>query len=302
MGILKTVVVLAGPTAVGKTAVAIAVAQALGTDIISADSRQCYRELNIGVARPSPAELHTVPHHFIASHSITQNVTAATFEAYALQTAHGLFKKFDTVVVAGGTGFYTDAFLNGLDAIPAVPESIRGEVQHAYLQNGLGWLQTQVLQEDPLFFQSAETTNPHRLLRALEVVRATGQSIQTFKKNKPAPRDFKVIKIGLDLPRLQLYARINQRVDAMLDAGLLDEVRALNSFAALNALQTVGYKELFSFLHGETDFATAVNAIKQNTRHYAKRQLTWLRKDAAYHWLPPAAEPVTEYLKMALSR
>jgi tRNA dimethylallyltransferase len=293
----KTVVVIAGPTAVGKTSVAIAVAKQLGTEIISADSRQCYRELNIGVARPTEEDLAAVPHHFIASHSVTEKVTAATFEQYALEKVYGLFKKSNVVVMTGGTGLYLKAFCDGLDTIPEVPEEVHQHVINYYKENGFLWLQQQVQQLDPLFYAGGEIQNPQRLMRALEVYQATGRSIETFKKGKTTPRDFKIIKTALRLPIESLHHNINTRVDAMINNGLIEEVKALLPYKNLNALQTVGYKEVFQYLEGALTKEAAKALIKQNTRQYAKRQLTWFRKDAAYQWLPPEAEAIMAFLK-----
>lgn len=298
----KTVVIIAGPTAVGKTAVAIAVAKALGTEVISADSRQCYKELNIGVARPSIEELAQVPHHFIASHSVTEKVTAAVFEQYALHTAHELFKKLDVVVLTGGTGLYLKAFCEGLDAIPEVPEALHLQIISDYQQHGLEWLQQQVQQLDPLFFSKGEINNPQRLMRALEVFQATGASIETFKRRHNAIRDFNILKIALHIPKEALHRNINTRVDAMINMGLVEEVRQLLPYRHLNALQTVGYKELFAYLDGALTKAEAIEQIKKNTRQYAKRQLTWFRKDAEYTWLSPDAAVLLAFIKNKLPK
>lgn len=292
----KKVIIIAGPTAVGKTAVAIAVAKHFGTEIISADSRQCFKELAIGVARPSTEELAEVPHHFIASHSIHQKVTAATFEAYALAKATEIFKKHDTVVMVGGTGLYIKAFTEGMDTIPEVPEELHAKVVNAYRENGLEWLQHQVKLLDPLFYEKGEIHNPQRMMRALEIVKATGQSILSFRTGEKKRRDFETVRIALDLPREQLYQRINHRVDLMMEHGLQEEVRALLPYQHLNALQTVGYRELFDFFNGETTLHDAVEAIRLNTRRYAKRQLTWFRKDREYQWFPPDATAVINAL------
>ena len=283
----KTVIIIAGPTAVGKTAVGIEVAKHFDTPILSADSRQCYKELAIGVARPSKEELAAMPHYFIASHSIFDKVTAATFETYALDTVAKIFEKKDIAVMVGGTGLYIKAFCEGLDHIPEVPEIVRNELVDAYRQYGLAWLQQQVQQLDPAFYAKGEIQNPQRLLRALEVYKATGKSILDFRTHIKAVRDFNILKIALELPREQLYRRINKRVEGMMEHGLLNEVQSLVPYQHLNALQTVGYKELFDFLNGETTLPDAVEAIKKNTRQYAKRQMTWFRKDTDYHWFSP---------------
>jgi tRNA dimethylallyltransferase len=280
----KTVIIIAGPTAVGKTSVAISVAKHFATEIISADSRQCYKEMNIGVARPSEEELETVKHYFIASHSIQEKVTAASFEKYALEKLEEIFKTHDVAVMVGGTGLYIKAFCEGLDEIPEVPEEIHNEVINAYQQNGLQWLQKEVEKADPEFYSTGEIQNPQRLMRALEVFRATGKSINQFRKGKKAQRPFRIIKTALQLPKEQLHQNINHRVDKMVEEGLVAEVQSLIPFQQLNALQTVGYKELFAYFKSEISFDEAIAAIKQNTRQYAKRQMTWFKKDKDYHW------------------
>lgn len=292
----KTVIIIAGPTAVGKTAVAVELARNLQTEIISADSRQCYRELKIGVARPSEEELQLVPHHFIASHSIHEKLDAAVFESYALQKAAQIFQHHDYVVMVGGTGLYIRAFCEGMDAIPAIPEAIRNEINQAYAQHGLSWLQQQVQQLDPQFYREGEIRNPRRLMRALEVFRATGKSILSFRKGEAADRPFQTIKFAMDIPREQLHRHINNRADRMMEAGLLAEVESLVPYQHLNALQTVGYKELFDYLNGQCTKADAVAAIKTNTRQYAKRQLTWFRKDTSYTWLAPETARIMSHI------
>lgn len=286
--IKKTVLIIAGPTAVGKTAVAIKVAKHYNTEIISADSRQCYKELNIGVARPSSEELQQVPHHFIASHSIHEEVTAATFEQYALQKATELFRDHDTIVMVGGTGLYIKAFCEGMDLIPAIPKELREQIILDYEKQGLQWLQEQVKQKDPVFYKTGEIQNPQRMMRALEVVESTGQSILSFRKGEKAIRDFEIRKIGLDLPKEELQQRIHKRVDQMIEMGLAEEVKSLIPYKQLNALQTVGYKELFDYFDNKLSLDTAIEQIKTNTRQYAKRQLTWFRKDKEMRWLQPS--------------
>jgi len=293
----KTVIIIAGPTAVGKTALGIEAAQYFNTEIISADSRQCYKELSIGVARPSPEELAAVPHHFIASHSIQEKVTAATFEQYALEKATALFDQHNVVVMVGGTGLYIKAFCEGLDEVPEVPEEVRSQIIQTYQAQGLEWLQREVQVKDPRFFAVGEIQNPHRLMRALEVFNATGKSILDFRTGIKKQRPFDVVKIALDLPREQLHHNINTRVDKMIAQRLVDEVRAVMPFRSHTALQTVGYKEIFSFLDGETSLDEATELIKRNTRQYAKRQLTWFRKDRAYNWIAPAGNQLQSLLR-----
>ena len=288
----STVIIIAGPTAVGKTSFAIALAKHYQTGIISADSRQCYQEMKIGVARPSAEELAAVKHFFIASHSVTDDLNAGSFEKYALAAADEIFQKSKIAVMVGGTGLYIKAFCDGIDPMPVVPEEIRKEVIDGYNNKGLIWLQKELQQKDPEFWNVAEQQNPQRLMRALEVLYATGQSIMIYRKEKKVNRPFNIIKIGLELPKDQLHAHINTRVDQMMGSGLLDEVKSLLPFRTYNALQTVGYRELFDHLDGNSSLEQAVINIKTNTRQYAKRQMTWFKKDAAIQWLPASQDNV----------
>jgi len=282
-----------GPTAVGKTAAAIRLARQLQTKIISADSRQCYRELNIGVAKPSPEELNAVPHYFIDSHSIHEEVNAALFEKLALQWTEEIFRESRTVVMVGGTGLYIKAFVEGLDDIPPADESIRLHIQQQYEMQGIAWLQDEIKKYDPEYYAKGELLNPQRLMRALEVRLSTGQSILSFRTRQPRTRPFQIHTIGIELPKEELHQRIHYRVDRMMEDGLLDEVRNLLPYRTHNALQTVGYRELFEYLDGKCSLDTAVSNIKTNTRQYAKRQLTWFRRNLSTHWMAPdAAFPV----------
>jgi tRNA dimethylallyltransferase len=281
------VYIIVGPTAVGKTKYAIELAQKLKTEIISADARQCYQELNIGVARPSLEELTTVPHHFIASHSIQENLNAGTFEQYAMAKSAELLAQFGSVVMVGGTGLYIKAFVEGMDQIPAIDPAIRSQIQEDVSLKGMDWLQTQVQAKDPAYWAQAdqgEQQNTQRLSRALEVVIGTGQSILSFQLQSKKIRSFDIKKIGLELPRQQLYDRINQRVVQMVELGLEEEVSALHPQFHLNALQTVGYQEWLPYFEGHQTKEAVVQAIQQNTRHYAKRQMTWFKKDPEIQW------------------
>lgn len=281
----KTSIVIVGPTAVGKTAFAIEVAKHFSTQIISADSRQCFKELNIGVAKPSEEELATVDHYFISSHSIQESVNAATFEKYALEKIDKIFSNHDIAVMVGGTGLYIKAFCEGIDEIPAIKEDIRQTIVTNYNNRGIEWLQQQVKQNDQQYFIKGEILNPQRMMRALEVKLSTGKSIVEYQTKQKQKRDFNIIKIGLEMPRELLYDRINKRVDVMMENGLLDEVKSLLPYKDLNALQTVGYSELFKYFSGETSLQVAVDAIKQNSRRYAKRQMTWFKKDETIKWI-----------------
>lgn len=287
----KTCIIIAGPTAVGKTALTIKLAAHFNTAVISADSRQCYKELNIGVARPSSAELETVPHYFIASHSMQQNLSAANFEAYALDAANTIFKTSDVCVMVGGTGLYIKAFCEGMDPIPTIDADIRKDITNNYKEKGLTWLQDTLEQEDPAYFEQTAQQNPQRLMRALEVKLGTGLSISSFQQQVKKERDFNIIKIALHLPREILYDRINQRVDNMMQHGLLQEVKNLEVYKVLNALQTVGYRELFQYLDGAITLQQSVDLVKQHTRQYAKRQVTWFKKDPEFMWVDVQDKP-----------
>ena len=288
----KTCIIIVGPTAVGKTSLAIRVAEYLGTEIISCDSRQCYREMSIGVAKPSDEELQQVKHHFINSHSIHEDVNAAVFEQYALGAVKEIFSRHNVAVMVGGTGLYVKAFCEGMDSMPAIAPEIRKQIIEGYEQQGLFWLQQQVADNDPLYYNTGEIQNPQRLMRALEVKLATGQSIRQYQQGKKVQRDFRVVKIGLELPKETLHDNINQRVQIMMQQGLLEEVKGLLPWRQLNALQTVGYTELFNYLDGTSSLNAAVEFIQRNTRQYAKRQMTWFRKSADIQWFSPKNEAV----------
>jgi len=295
---VPTIFIICGPTAIGKTAFAIDLAQAIGTEIISADSRQCYQELGIAVAKPSAKELAVVPHHFINSHSIHDHVNAGVFEQYALQKAAELFQQHRQIVMVGGTGLYIKAFTEGMDEMPTIAPAIRAQVVKDYEQNGLAWLQQQIQLLDPAFWMQSEQQNPQRLMRALEFKLSTGDSILNFRKAEKKQRPFKIIKIGLELPREVLNQRINQRVDRMVAAGLIQEAKALIPFQSNNALQTVGYQELFAHFQGEISEATAIEQIKQHTRQYAKRQMTWFKKETSITWMDASNISVGKVLEL----
>lgn len=290
---------IVGPTAVGKTALAIELAQALGTEIISADSRQFYREMTIGTAKPTGDELAVVRHHFIDSHSILQKYDAAQFGEDALMKVYELFEKHDSVIVCGGSGLYVKALLEGFDDIPEVPEEIREMVTEKYKAGGLPWLQQQVQKHDPEYYNVADQQNPARLSRALEVVLATGSSITSFQKRQKRVLPFKVIKIGLELEREELYRRIDERMDAMIEAGLFEEAEKLYPYREHNALQTVGYREIFDFMEGKYDREEAIRLLKRNSRRYAKRQLTWFKREGEIRWFSrTTVEDIFAYLRV----
>lgn len=287
-----TVIIIAGPTASGKTDVAIQLAQHFSTEIISADSRQCFRELEIGVARPTPEQLSVVPHHFIASHSVEEPINAGYFEQYALSKVAAIFQSSNIAIMCGGTGLYSKAFIEGIDPMPAIPESVRVHIEQEYASKGLRWLQSELQHRDPDFWQQAEQQNPRRLQRALEVLEATGKSILHFRTATPIERPFRIIPMVISLSPEILRARINQRVDRMMEAGLVAEVKNVSQYQHLPALQTVGYKEVFQYLSGAYTLDTCIAKIKTNTWQYAKRQITWFKKQPGFLHLPiEAIEP-----------
>ena len=280
-------VVIAGPTASGKTGLAIDLALHFHTEILSADSRQCFRELNIGVAKPTPRQMAMVPHHFINSHSITEKVDAAVFESYGLNVLENIFSQRPVAIMAGGTGLYIKALCEGIDEIPAIPAEIREKVRDLYAAGGLNALVEQLHQADPIYYEEGEIKNPHRVMRALEVCLATGKSIRDHQGRSKPNRPFRTVYLGMHLPRPTLHERIGERVDNMVQEGLVEEVKALTPFQHLNALQTVGYKELFEYFDGRTTLEQAIASIKLHTRQYAKRQVTWLKKLEGLHWKDP---------------
>jgi tRNA dimethylallyltransferase len=273
-----------GPTAVGKTAFAIELAKYLETEIISADSRQFFREMNIGTAAPSKDELSQVKHHFIGNLSIHQSYNVSEFELDALALLEKLFQSKDTVVVVGGSGLYLDALAYGIDDLPDASEELRIDLKRLYDNEGIEPLQKQLKKLDPLFYEQIDKQNPKRLLRALEVCLTTGKPYSDLRIGERKTRDFKIHWIGLEQERSILNDRINLRVDLMLEAGLLDEVKRLYPFKNLNALNTVGYKEFFQWLDGEKTYEWAVEKVKTNSRRYAKRQMTWFRKNEDIEW------------------
>ena len=281
----KTLIVIGGPTAIGKTSVAIQLALHFGTEILSADSRQCYTELNIGVAKPSLDELQKVKHHFINSHSIHNEVSAGVYETYALNCLQSLFEKKDVVIAVGGTGLYLKALCEGIDPMPAVDKAIESEIEKKYNEYGISWLQEELKSKDPKGYSNIDQLNPHRMLRALSFAVSSGESISDYQKSTPKERPFSIVKFAMNMNREELYDRINQRVDIMMKEGLLDEVKSLRPHNHLKSLQTVGYSELFHFLNGENTLEFAVEKIKQHSRNYAKRQITWFKNQSDYTWV-----------------
>ena len=295
----KYLIVIVGPTAIGKTATAIKVAQHFNCEIISCDSRQFFKEMRIGTAVPSENELDAVKHHFIHNKSIFEEYTVGDFEKEAIAKLDELYLTHDFAVLAGGSGLYVDAVLKGFDEFPEIDASVREKLAKKYELNGLPYLQDELKKLDPVYFDIVDTENPQRLMRALEVTIGSGKPYSSFLSGKENKRHFTPILIGLDADREIIYDRINQRVDAMMADGLLDEAKKLYKYKELNALQTVGYRELFAHFNGECDLDFAVSEIKKNTRRFAKRQLTWFRKNESTKWLDyltPEAE-ITAYIQ-----
>lgn len=280
----KTLLTIVGPTAIGKTRMAIALATHFGTEILSCDSRQFFKELRIGTAVPSAEELMAAPHHFIQHKSIFEAYSVGDFERDVIALLDKLFKKHDVVVMVGGSGLYAKAIIDGLDDFPEVDEIIRQELNEAYAQKGIEYLQELLKTLDEVQYNQMDVQNPQRLIRALEVCRASGKPYSSFLQRKEKQRDFTSVQIGLTADRTEVYERINKRVDMMLEEGLLIEAQDMMPYKHLNALQTVGYKELFSFFEGECSFEAAIEAIKMNTRRFAKRQFTWFQKDKRIKW------------------
>lgn len=280
-------ILVVGPTAVGKTDLCLKLAKKFQTEILSCDSRQFYREMNRGTAKPSLQELAEVPHHFINNLSITDSYDVRKYEEEALDLLSQLFQKHQVVLMTGGTGLFADVVVHGMDEIPEVAPLIRQEIIQEYQSMGLSWLQGAVKMVDPEFYTQVDQANPQRLMRALEVWRGTGLKFSSFRTKKEVVRPFEVIKVGLDRPREELYQRIDQRMEAMLAEGLYEEAESLFEKRGLNALQTLGYTEIFDFLEGKYDQMELVRLLKRNSRRYAKRQLTWFRRDPQIRWFHP---------------
>ena len=292
-------IVVTGPTAVGKTDVAISVAQHFGCDIVSADSRQFYRELQIGTAAPTEEQLRTVKHHFVGHISVYDSFDVSKYETASMELLPALFEKNSVAVLTGGSGLYIQAVCSGMDNLPDSEPEIRKELREKYESEGIEPLQLMLQQLDSEYYDQVDLANPNRLLRALEVCLGTGKPFSSFRKNLPAPREFKVIKIGLNLPRAELHNRINARVDQMMTDGLLEEARRFYPLRHLNALKTVGYKELFDYFDGNVSLEEAVEKIKTNTRRYARRQITWFSKDKEFIWCNPVTDEVIKAIEIA---
>ena len=294
----KYLVVIAGPTAVGKTDVAIQLASGLNSEIISADSRQFYKEMSVGTAKPDTLQLSTVKHHFVGHLSIHDYYNVAMFENDALAKLNTLFETHKIVFLAGGSGLYIDALCNGIGDFPDPAPELRAFLKGIHQDEGLAKLQQMLIENDPEYYATVDINNPNRLLRALEVCLTTGKKFSEQRLNNQKIRDFHIIKIALNLPRPELFNRIGFRVDQMMEHGLVDEVKSLVPFRHLNALNTVGYKEIFRYLDSEITLGQAVTDIKTNTRRYAKRQLTWFNRTDEYAWFEPTQyDEINDYIR-----
>lgn len=283
----KTLLCIVGPTAVGKTALCVDLAKRLQTEIISADSRQFYQELSIGTAKPSEAEMRGVPHHFINSHSIHDYFSPGDFERDAMELLAKLFQNLDLVIATGGSGLYLKALTDGLDEMPEVDLNLRESLNARLKAGELSKLVDELTVLDPEYVEKLDIKNPQRVVRALEICLSTGQPYTYFRQKRDRDRPFQVIQYCLDRPRAELYERIDLRMDHMLAHGLMDEAKEFADFQSNYALKTLGYKEIYGFLRGEYDQVEMIRLLKRNSRHYAKKQITWFRHQSEYTWLHP---------------
>lgn len=280
-------IAICGPTASGKTSLSLEIAKWLDTEVLSFDSRQFFKELLIGSAPPSPEELEEVKHHFIQSKTIQEDFNAGMFEREALPVLASIYNNHEQAVTVGGSGMYLNALVNGFDELPSDIEAIRTELNAQYTKSGIEPLQKELREKDPEYFKQVDLKNPIRLIRALEVIRSTGKTYSSQRTKSKKERFFQTVKIGIEYPRSELYERINLRVDLMMQSGLFEEAKQLYPLRAKNALQTVGYTELFKVIDGEWELEFAVSEIKKNSRRYAKRQMTWFKKDVEINWIKP---------------
>ena len=299
----RYLIIIAGPTAVGKTDMAIRLAKYFGTEIINADSRQVYQEMKTGTAVPSALQLAQVRHHLVSHRSIHQPYNASLYELEAIEVLDSLFIHHNTVIMAGGSGMYIEAVCHGIDDIPSVDPEIRERLQREFLENGLAGIQNRLLSSDPEYYKRADLNNPKRILKALEISEMTGRPYSSFLTGHAKERNFRPLRIGLDIPREDLHARINRRVDSMMAEGLVEEARRLFPYRKLNAMNTVGYKEIFDYFENKYSLDEAVQKIKDHTRQYARRQLTWFRRDQHMQWFhPDNTEGINTYVQKAMER
>jgi tRNA dimethylallyltransferase len=302
MGGQKYLIVLIGPTAVGKTDLSLKLAKQFNTSIISADSRQLFKEMNIGTAKPAAEQLADVPHYFISSHTITENFNVGKYEAEVITLLDKLFREKDILILTGGSGLYVKAVCEGLDEFPEVDQGIRKTLNQIFKEKGLEPLLTELKSVDPGYYEKVDRNNAHRVIRALEIFRQTGMPVSAFRKNIHRERPFKIIKIGINRERSELYERIDERIDQMISAGLLEEVSGLTQFRDMPALQTVGYSEIFDYLDNKQSWEETVKLLKRNSRRYAKRQMTWFNKDKQITWFDAREEAkINEYLSQQLN-
>lgn len=297
----KTLICVVGPTAVGKTKVAIELAKWLGSEILSADSRQFYQEMEIGTAKPDAEELNSAKHHFINNLSIKDAYDVGMYETEALIELQKQFEIRDFAILVGGSGMFVDAVCHGLDKFPEIPRGVRETINMELEEKGIAHLQEELKTSDPDYYEIVDVHNPQRITRALEVIRSTGQTFSSFRKGQKLDRPFNIVKVGLEMDRETLYDRINLRMDLMIEAGLFQEAESLLAHRSHNALQTVGYKEVFGFLDGDYDKEEAIRLLKRNSRRYAKRQMTWFKRDETTSWFHPNhLDEINAYLKSKL--
>lgn len=299
----KTLVSVVGPTAIGKTALAIQLAQYFNTEIISADSRQFFKEMEIGTAKTNINELAAAKHHFIDSHSIQQLFSTGDFEVEGLKKLEEIFAHHDLAIMVGGSGLYVNALINGLDEMPEIDLSIRTQLNEQFKIEGIAPIQSKLAEVDPEYFSKVDQQNPQRMIRGLEVFLSTGQKLSSMLSATKKERPFNIVKIGLNTDRAMLYNRINSRVDQMISSGLIKEVESLSAFRTYNALNTVGYSEIFEYLDEKISLEDAISSIKQNTRRFAKRQLTWFRRDEEINWFEPdQGNQVIDHIEMLIQK
>lgn len=299
----KTLIVITGPTAVGKTHVAVKLAHYFHTEVISCDSRQIYKELRIGTAVPDSEELNGIRHHFIRNKSIHQYYNASMYEQEVMELLNNLFSEYDAVIMAGGSGMYIDAVCRGIDDLPSVDNDLRKQLQEKFKAEGIESLRLMLRKLDPEYYRSVDLKNSRRILKALEISLITGEPYSSLLTHRNKIRNFKIIKIGLDIPRNKLYLKIDMRINRMIELGLVEEARTCFRYKSLNALNTVGYRELFSYFEGTVTLYEAIDLIKRNTRKYARRQLTWLRRYSDMEWFDPDnINAIRDYIKKKITK
>lgn len=298
---MNTLIVITGPTGVGKTDTALSIAKTFSAEIISADSRQLYRDIPIGTAAPTAAQQAIIPHHFVGTLALDEYYSAAQFEVDVINLLPTLFERSPYAVMCGGSMLYIDAVCRGIDEIPTISDEVRLQVYTEYQSNGLEYMLDILKELDPDYYKIVDKNNHKRVIHAIEICRQSGKSYTSLRTNTVKSRPFRIIKIGLNLPRAILFERINHRVETMVDQGLIDEARRVYPLKHLNSLNTVGYKELFAYFDGSMDYDTAIARIQKNTRVYAKKQLTWYAKDADMQWFTPGDEAIIRYINSQIN-